>query len=581
MASQSGSASTAKASADGAARAIRIDRDFILFPINNMSLPRRVRLVKDGVVLRSFSASLGLPADWWAHLDVGAWQGETLDLSMEPDEAPPNWQADASGRAAEETDDAALLAAVVTSDTIWSPETLYREPLRPLFHFSAMRGWNNDPVGLMHHDGRYHLFFQHNPYGVRWGNMHWGHAVSPDLVHWQELPIALYPRGDDDFPYSGSGVVDHGNTSGWAKDGRPPMVIAYTSTGRGECIAWSHDEGATWEEYHGNPVVTHEGRDPRLLWHAASGQWVMALYSERPGAAPEGPGRRGIAFHTSPDLKTWQERSWIDGYYECADLFALAIDGDPERVKWVLSNAPGYYTIGAFDGAQFVAESPRLPGHMGGGPNFKGMPPSPLPMSALYAGQSFSHHPTGERVEIVWAQVETAGEPFTQMMAFPTRLSLKTTVAGVRLCREPIDAIRSLRSDSHDFSGRLLTASPLLTGLEGEAWDIELTVRLGSISPVKLSIGGDDYIYRPAAQMLGGPNGAMSIPVSDGCLTLRLLVDRSSVEIFGDLGQAYGMFVRTRPGGNAALSLSTWEGVAEELRIDVLRVHALRSIWKD
>lgn len=212
--------------------------------------------MKNGRVLRSFTASLGLPAQWWAHLDVSDWQGQTLTLSIEPDNTPPaTAEMKIAGRGASETDNAELVAAVRTSPAIWSPETLYKKPLRPAFHFTPRRGWNNDPNGLMYHAGQYHLFFQHNPYGVRWGNMHWGHAVSADLVHWKELPIALYPHGDDDFPFSGSGVVDHENTSGWAKNGRPPMVVAFTSTGRGECIAYSPDDGATWKEFDGNPVI--------------------------------------------------------------------------------------------------------------------------------------------------------------------------------------------------------------------------------------------------------------------------------------------------------------------------------------
>ncbi|MBI4166646.1 MAG: glycoside hydrolase family 32 protein, partial [Acidobacteria bacterium] len=521
-------------------RRLRIDRNFVLFPINNESLSRRVRLVKDGRVLRSFTASLGLPARWWAHLDVSAWQGQTLSLSVEPDNSPSVLAAEIPGRGASETDNAELVAAIRTSAEIWSPETLYKEPLRPAFHFTSRRGWNNDPNGLMYHAGQYHLFFQHNPYGVRWGNMHWGHAVSTDLVHWKELPIALYPHGDDDFPFSGSGAVDHENTSGWGKNGRPPMVIAFTSTGRGECIAYSEDDGATWKEFDGNPVVKHSGRDPKLLWHPQTKQWVMAVYSERPGADPAAPKREGIAFYTSADLKSWQERSWIEGYYECPDLFALPIDGDANRTKWVLSCAPSYYCIGEFDGSRFIPESPQLPAPAGGGSNAQGPLAAPFPL--FYAAQTFSDHPQGHRVQIAWGRVEAVDAPFTQLMSFPTALSLRTTSEGVRLCREPVEAIRSLRAHTYDLPAGPLTPSPLLTDLKGEAWDIEAVIRVGTVSPILMSIGGDEYVYQSASQMLSGPRGAMPIPLTDGRLQLRVLVDRTTVEIFGDRGQAYGMF---------------------------------------
>jgi fructan beta-fructosidase len=550
-------------------RQLRIDQKFVLFPINNDSSSRRVRLVKNGRVLRSFTASLGLPAHWWAHLDVSAWQGQTLTLSLEPDNSPHPWLKIPT-RGVSETDNAELVEAIRTSAEIWSPETLYKESLRPAFHFTTKRGWSNDPNGLMYHAGQYHLFFQHNPYGLRWGNMHWGHAVSTDLVHWKELPIALYPHGDDDLMFSGSGVVDHENTSGWARDGRPAMVVAFTSTGRGECLAYSQDNGATWIEFDGNPVIKHTGQDPRLLWHPQTKQWVMAVYNERLGIGPEAPQRQGIAFYTSADLKSWQERSWIEGYFECPDLFALPVDGDANRTKWVLSCAGGYYCIGEFDGSRFIPESPRLPAPAGGRSNGQDI----LPL--FYAAQTFSHHPEGHCVQMAWCRVETTDAPFTNLMSFPTTLSLRTTSEGIRLCREPVDAIRSLRTHTYDFPAGPLTFSSLFVELKGDVWDVEAIINVGTVSKILMSIGGDEYAYQSASQMLSGPKGAMPISLTDGQLHLRMLVDRTTVEIFGDRGQAYGMFIRGNPGGIAPLELRTAYG---KVHVEKLSVHSLRSAW--
>lgn len=571
------SADSAEASSQ-AKRQLRIDQKFVLLPINNESVSRRVRLVKNGRVLRSFTASLGLPAQWWAHLDVGAWHGQTLTLSVEPDNSPSILGAETPGRGAGEADNAELVAAVRTSAEIWSLETLYKEPVRPAFHFSPRRGWNNDPNGLVYHAGQYHLFFQHNPYGVRWGNIHWGHAVSTDLVHWKELPIALYPRGEDDFPYSGSGVVDYENTSGFGRNGRPAMVVAFTSSGRGECIAYSEDDGATWKEFEGNPVVKHSGRDPKVLWHSQTKRWVMAVYSERPGRDPSALKRQGIAFYTSADLKSWQERSWIEGYYECPDLFALPVDGDADRTKWVLSCAPGYYSIGEFDGSNFIPESPRLPAPGGGSSNVQALSKHFPLFPAFYAAQTFNNHPEGHRVQIAWGCVETADAPFTQLMTFPATLTLRTTSEGVRLCREPVDAIRLLRSHTYQFPAGPLTTSPLLAELKGEAWDVEALIKVGTASPIVMSIGGDEFVYLTASQMLSGPKGAMPIPLTDGRLRLRVLVDRTTVEIFGDRGQAYGMFIRSDPGGIVPLELRTSWG-EEEVHVEKLSAHTLRSSW--
>jgi len=566
-----GPALASEGSDDGAgrkSRQLRIDRKFVLVPINNESLFRRVRIVKNGRVLRAFTASLGLPAQWWAHLDVSDWEGQTLTVSVERDNSPLPGYRPPSGRGANETDNAELVAAIRTSPDIWSPETLYKEPLRPLFHFSSRRGWINDPNGLMYHNGEYHLFFQHNPYGVRWGNMHWGHAVSTDLVHWKELPIALYPRGDDGFPYSGAGVVDHDNTSGWGKNGRPPMVIAFYGGGRGTCIAYSNDDGASWTEFAGNPVIRNV-RDPKLLWHAQTKQWVMAIDSERldgkPMARREGdemlPGtRQGIAFYTSRDLKSWRERSWIEGFVDCPDLFALPIDRDPKRMRWVLSCGPGYYRIGEFDGARFIPDSPQLPGPSGG--------------RRLYAGQVVNNHPQGDIIQIAWGVGQNHDTPFNGLMGFPVRLSLRTTADGLRLCHEPIDAIRSLRIRTHEVPAGPLKGATLLEELSGEAWDIETVIKVGTIKSITMSLGGDDYVYHPATQILSGPKGSVPIPLDDGRLRLRVLVDRTTIEVFGDQGQAYGMFARTNPTTLAALKLSSAQG-----EVVSLKAHSLRSAW--
>src|ERR1019366_3105133 len=153
-----------------------------------------------------------------------------------------------------------------------------------------------------------------------WGNMHWGHAVSPDLVHWTERGDAIRPRQYGDWVFSGSAVVDTRDTAGWGKPGHPAMVAAFTSTGRGECIVHSGDGGLTWTEFEGNPVLKHSGRDPRLLWHEPTRRWIMAVYDERDG-------KQWIAFHSSPDLKTWKAEGRIEGFFECPDLFELPVAG--------------------------------------------------------------------------------------------------------------------------------------------------------------------------------------------------------------------------------------------------------------
>lgn len=136
-------------------------------------------------------------------------------------------------------------------------DSLYNEPNRPRFHFSSRRGWNNDPNGLVYHEGEYHLFYQHNPYEREWGNMHWGHAVSKDLIHWKELPVALYPDQHGTM-FSGSAVIDYHNTAGFNKGNQPAMVAIYTADNperQVQCIAYSLDKGRTWKKHEHNPVI--------------------------------------------------------------------------------------------------------------------------------------------------------------------------------------------------------------------------------------------------------------------------------------------------------------------------------------
>ena len=287
-----------------AARELVLDKRFLNLPVRHRAPKQRVKLLVEGQVAREFEIELALgEPDFWVFLDLAPFQGKRALL-----------QADALPA------DSAALSAIELSDQIKGAENLYHEALRPQFHFSSRRGWNNDPNGLVYYQGEYHLFYQHNPYGWDWGSMHWGHAVSPDMVHWQELPIALYPRQFGDWVFSGSAVVDRANTAGFQTGKEAPLVAAFTSTGRGECIVFSNDRGRTWTEFSGNPVVRHQGRDPRLLWHRPTKRWVMAVYDELDG-------KRWIAFYTSPDLKQWKFESRIEGFYECPDLFELPVNG--------------------------------------------------------------------------------------------------------------------------------------------------------------------------------------------------------------------------------------------------------------
>ena len=230
---------------------LHLHKNYLLFPIRTGASPCPIDLQIDGQNVREFTAELAVATDdvsFWAFLDVTPFAGQAATLRVK-------------GVSTES------LALIVQSDELPGADAIYREAMRPQFHFSQMVGWNNDPNGLVHYDGEWHLFFQHNPYGWKWGNMHWGHAVSTDLVHWKQLPIAIYNKRRGDYAFSGGAIVDENNTAGWQTGKEKVIVASWTSTGRGECIAYSNDRGRTFTEYEGNPVVQHSGRDPKIVWY--------------------------------------------------------------------------------------------------------------------------------------------------------------------------------------------------------------------------------------------------------------------------------------------------------------------------
>src|SRR5215207_4483621 len=272
----------------------------------------------------------------------------------------------------------AILAVLITSVLLFlSPGTsiaappvpaAYDQTYRPQFHYSPAKNWMNDPNGLVYYKGQYHLFYQYNPKGNTWGNMSWGHAVSPDLVHWKELPVAI-PYDETELVFSGSAVVDENNTSGFGTKANPPLVAIYTSAKPGsqsQALAYSTDGGLTFTKY-GTvlDIGSAEFRDPKVFWYAPAKAWRMVVVKAT---------EHEVSIYSSPDLKKWTHLSdfgpagAVGGVWECPDLFPLAVDGNPRNVKWVMvvnlnpggiaGGSGGQYFIGDFDGTTFTSDDP-------------------------------------------------------------------------------------------------------------------------------------------------------------------------------------------------------------------------------
>ncbi len=525
-------------------RTMYVDGRYLNLPVKNGIPKRLVRVQVDGKIVREFKIEISdSEPDFWLVLDVDAWRGKELTIFAEQLSESAKW-----------------LAMLEISDEIKGAEDLYREAERPQFHFSVKRGWQNDPNGLVMHNGEYHLFYQYNPYATTWNaewvNMHWGHAVSRDLVHWEELPIALYPNSMEDMAFSGSAIVDHDNDSGL---GCETIVAAYTSTVRGECIIYSTD-GRTFKEYEGNPVLRHQGRDPKLLRYEPENCWIMAVYEE----LDEKGEKQGIAFYKSTDLLHWTRRGWIEGFHECPDLFALPLDGNPQNTKWVIHGGKGDYLIGEFDGNTFVPETEML---------------TLAHSYALYAGQTISNIPPsdGRTINISWGRSWwTSTMPFAQRMLFPVEFTLCTTEDGPRLFTNPVREISKLYAKTWEASDIELTENPMVAPITGELLDVEADIAVGDASCVHLDLRGLRITYDIDNGLLKCDEFAAPYRPADGRIKIRVLIDQSMVEIFAGNGLVYmpiGILFKPE---NREISV-----VAEGGKSDCnLVVHLLESAWK-
>ncbi|WP_436717691.1 glycoside hydrolase family 32 protein [Roseiconus lacunae] len=540
-----------------AERRLLADARYLNFPIKNGASKKQVTLLVDGqiAVVNTMELAGGEiadeKADWWAPMDVSRWAGKELTIRIDRVAASSN-----------------ALDAIELMDERKRADNVYREAKRGQFHFSPIRGWNNDPNGMVYYNGEYHLFFQHNPYGWNWGNMHWGHAVSRDLVHWTELGDKLLP--DDMGPmFSGGAVVDWNNTSGFGKDGEPPMVLFYTAAGSPtvQGLAFSND-GRNFTKYDGNPIlgqVTPGNRDPKVIWHGPTQRWVMVLYVLLDG-------KHTIHFYTSANLKDWELASVTEGdapggryLYECPEFFELAIDGDPNNKRWVLTAADSSYAIGHFDGKNFTPEQERLPGHQGRG---------------FYAAQTFSDIPKedGRRIMIGWWQTPTGGMPFNQSMTIPLVLKLVSTDKGPRLTFSPAEELHVLRDRTHTFDAFDLSPNDdnPIDHIRNELIELRLEFTPRDATEVVLNLRDVMIVYDPSLEQLRVDDQTASAPLVDGKQRLTVYVDRTGVEVFASGGRCYVPLPFEMQPENQRLHFETRGG---SIQVDSLEVHELKSAW--
>lgn len=492
--------------------------------------------------------------------------------------------------------------------------TYYQEQYRPQYHFSPEAHWMNDPNGLVYFDGEYHLFYQYYPDSTVWGPMHWGHAVSRDLLHWKHLPIALYPDSLG-YIFSGSAVVDIANKSGFGTTENPPMVAIFTyhnpvleKSGskkfQNQGIAFSLDKGRTWTKYSGNPVLKNPGirdfRDPKMFWNEKAKKWnlIMAVFDR-------------VHIYSSSNLKEWFFESEFGsgigahgGVWECPDLFPLKIEG-AENTKWVMlvsinpggpnSGSATQYFTGEFDGHKFVPDETGEKWIDWGRDNYAGVTYSGIPES------------DGRRIFIGWmsdwkyATVVPTGV-WRSANTIPRELSLKSKDGHFYLTSKPVSEFSDLRVPSdtatvkqQSFTGEKeilsgkssLMQSEILLGFNlSDATTDSLGIILENNLKERFIIGYSTQSKRIYIDRNGSGStkfskefpGISSAPyTASGILKLHLLTDASSVELFVDDGslvmstlvfptEKYTTLKLFSKGGTGILNKAVFHGIAKVWR---------------
>ena len=531
---------------------INTNQRYLLLPVEEVMPDVRVSMIVNNKEVNVADVRLAVNrVDYFVPLDLSDYAGKNILLKFKLGSNDP-----IRGKLS-----AVCCKEMKLSDTF---DTGNREKFRPTYHFSPLYGWMNDPNGMVYKDGEYHLFYQHNPYGSKWGNMHWGHAISKDLINWEHRPDAITPDALGTI-FSGSAVVDTDNTAGF---GAGAIVAIYTqnSDRQVQSIAYSTDNGRSFTKYENNPVLTSDARDfrdPKVFWHKETQRWIMLL-----AVGQE------MQIFSSSNLKDWAFESSFGegqgahgGVWECPDLFELPVDGTNEK-KWVLlcNLNPGgpfggsatQYFVGTFNGKEFVNESPSKTKWMDWGKDH-------------YATVTWSDAPDNRRIAIAWMSNwqyanDVPTSQYRSPNSVPRDLSLFTVDGETYLQSAPSPELLALRDASKKRSFKVngtRTIKEMIPGNDG-AYEIELTIENQRADVIGFRLYNDkgeevDMQYdmkekkfsmdrRKSGEVSFNENFPMLTWTAieqgrneeqDGkeALKLRLFVDKSSVEAFGDGGR--------------------------------------------
>ena len=486
---------------------IKITEPYIWLPVDNRREEKKIHFYIDGKKIEEIDIRLGgTDCDFYACCDVSSYLNKTLEIV---------------GHGAEHMLDGIFC---------WPEKPQHVYPFRPQLHFAPEVGWHNDPNGLIYANGVYHLYYQWNPYGVGWGNMHWGHAVSKDMIRWEHCPVVLKPD-ETGTAYSGCAIQDKNNLAGFGKDA---LLYYYTAAGgrnewsrsRGNLftqrLAYSLDNGQTLKVSDKFKIehIVNENRDPKVFYHEPTKAYIQVLYLDE----------NEFVLYRSEDLLEWKEIQRLDfhGMWECPDLFELNVINEDNKKKWVFWSADGYYVIGEFDGYTFKAES-----------SVQNAYSSKLP----YAAQSFSGI-EGRVVNTAWLRLKNVRGHYCGLMSIPTELALKKTDKGYRMCFRPVRELESYRGKENSFETNPEVIQLKLQGNPVRidfSWDAPEEGRTKAvIQNIEMTADFNSGCLRFQDRSTGEEISYITLRKGEKT-KLSLIIDQEVIEFFGNDGTIYGM----------------------------------------
>jgi sucrose-6-phosphate hydrolase SacC (GH32 family) len=523
------------------------DSKYLIFPASYHAKKKRVSFFIDDNLVYDLEVQLDLiNPDYEFYLNVEHFKGKELEIISLPE----------------------IDLKLRKADFEVNDEKTYMEKYRPGFHFTAKKGWINDPNGLFYYDNNYVMFYQYNPLGCTWGNMHWGHAVSSDLVHWEEKGIALYP---DHFGtmFSGSAIIDTKNVSGLKENENDVVLLFYTAAGNTseaskgqpftQCLAYSTDRGKSFTKYCKNPLIKEiasGNRDPKVIYYEQKDIYIMALYLE---------GNK-FSLLSSKNLLDWTQIQTITmpNEAECPDFYPLPVNDDDKNIKWVLIGASDKYLVGSFNGHKFSSETELKRLHYGNG---------------SYASQSWSNvgSEDGRRIRLAFSSLEIPSMPFRSSMTFPCEMKLKTFLEELFLCTYPVKEIEDLYRKVNTIQDILLVCGDKYTEkLTGRFYDITIKLSIKNETSFKLSIFGLSVEYNSSKNELKCFENCAPAECYDGCIDLRILIDVANTEIYINNGKAFMSMGYLQDYNINRLELQV---MGNSIVIKEMKIAELKNIW--